>query len=192
MSSPGDRRLDRHLRRLDGARRGGCGLEPRHRPSRPASRGRIRRSPPSTRVCAREGRRADPNQPMGVFLFVGPSGVGKTELAIALSDLLFGGERFLITINMSEFQEKHTVSKLVGSPPAMSATARRTSDGSGAPAALFRRAARRGREGRSRGDEPLLSSVRQGRAVRRRRPRHRLQEHHRHPDEQPRISRPIS
>lgn len=59
----------------------------------------------------------DPNQPMGVFLFVGPSGVGKTELAIALSDLLFGGERFLITINMSEFQEKHTVSKLVGSPP---------------------------------------------------------------------------
>jgi type VI secretion system protein VasG len=59
----------------------------------------------------------DPNQPMGVFLFVGPSGVGKTELAIALADLLFGGERFLISINMSEFQEKHTVSKLVGSPP---------------------------------------------------------------------------
>ena len=59
----------------------------------------------------------DPNQPMGVFLFVGPSGVGKTELAIALADLLFGGERFLVSINMSEFQEKHTVSKLVGSPP---------------------------------------------------------------------------
>jgi len=59
----------------------------------------------------------DPNQPMGVFLFVGPSGVGKTELALALADLLFGGERFLVTINMSEFQEKHTVSKLVGSPP---------------------------------------------------------------------------
>jgi len=59
----------------------------------------------------------DPNQPMGVFLFVGPSGVGKTELAIALADLLFGGERFLVTINMSEFQERHTVSKLVGSPP---------------------------------------------------------------------------
>jgi type VI secretion system protein VasG len=59
----------------------------------------------------------DPDRPLGVFLFVGPSGVGKTELALALADLLFGGERFLVTINMSEFQEKHTVSKLVGSPP---------------------------------------------------------------------------
>ncbi|MGO9134545.1 MAG: type VI secretion system ATPase TssH [Methylovirgula sp.] len=59
----------------------------------------------------------NPDQPLGVFLFVGPSGVGKTELATALSELLFGGERFLISINMSEFQEKHTVSKLVGSPP---------------------------------------------------------------------------
>ncbi|MFC6746742.1 AAA family ATPase [Methylobacterium persicinum] len=69
-----------------------------------------------------EGMRAakagvnNPGQPMGVFLFVGPSGVGKTELATKLADLLFGGERFLITINMSEFQEKHTVSKLVGAP----------------------------------------------------------------------------
>lgn len=59
----------------------------------------------------------NPDAPMGVFLFVGPSGVGKTELASALADQLFGGERFLISINMSEFQEKHTVSKLVGSPP---------------------------------------------------------------------------
>ncbi len=69
-----------------------------------------------------EGMRAakagvnNPGQPMGVFLFVGTSGVGKTELATQLSDILFGGERFLITINMSEFQEKHTVSKLVGAP----------------------------------------------------------------------------
>ncbi len=59
----------------------------------------------------------NPDAPMGVFLFVGPSGVGKTELATAIADQLFGGERFLISINMSEFQEKHTVSKLVGSPP---------------------------------------------------------------------------
>ena len=58
----------------------------------------------------------NPGQPMGVFLFVGPSGVGKTELATQLSEILFGGERFLISINMSEFQEKHTVSKLVGAP----------------------------------------------------------------------------
>ena len=59
----------------------------------------------------------DPNKPVGVFMLVGPSGVGKTETALALSDLLFGGERNLITINMSEFQEAHTVSTLKGSPP---------------------------------------------------------------------------
>ncbi|MFQ5773103.1 MAG: type VI secretion system ATPase TssH [Kiloniellaceae bacterium] len=59
----------------------------------------------------------NPDAPMGVFLFVGPSGVGKTETGLSLADLLFGGERFMITINMSEFQEKHTVSRLIGSPP---------------------------------------------------------------------------
>ena len=59
----------------------------------------------------------DPNKPIGVFMLVGPSGVGKTETALALSDLLYGGERNLITINMSEFQEAHTVSTLKGSPP---------------------------------------------------------------------------
>jgi type VI secretion system protein VasG len=59
----------------------------------------------------------NPQTPLGVFLFVGTSGVGKTETATAVADLLFGGERFMCTINMSEFQEKHTVSKLVGSPP---------------------------------------------------------------------------
>lgn len=59
----------------------------------------------------------NPTQPMGVFLCVGPSGVGKTELALSVSDLLFGGERFTVTINMSEFMEKHTVSQLKGSPP---------------------------------------------------------------------------
>ena len=59
----------------------------------------------------------DPGKPVGVFMLVGPSGVGKTETALALSDLLYGGERNLITINMSEFQEAHTVSTLKGSPP---------------------------------------------------------------------------
>jgi type VI secretion system protein VasG len=60
---------------------------------------------------------SDPRQPMGIFLLVGPSGVGKTETGLAVADLLFGGERFLTTINMSEFQEGHTVSRLIGSPP---------------------------------------------------------------------------
>lgn len=59
----------------------------------------------------------DPGKPVGVFLLVGPSGVGKTETALALSDLLYGGEKNVITINMSEFQEPHTVSTLKGSPP---------------------------------------------------------------------------
>jgi type VI secretion system protein VasG len=59
----------------------------------------------------------DPNKPKGVFLFVGSSGIGKTETALALADLLYGGERKLITINMSEYQEAHSVSGLKGSPP---------------------------------------------------------------------------
>jgi len=60
---------------------------------------------------------SNPSAPMGVFLLVGPSGVGKTETGLGVADLLFGGERFMVTINMSEFQEKHTVSRLIGSPP---------------------------------------------------------------------------
>ena len=59
----------------------------------------------------------NPEQPIGIFLLVGPSGVGKTETAIGLANFLFGGDRFMVTINMSEFQEKHAVSRLIGSPP---------------------------------------------------------------------------
>ena len=59
----------------------------------------------------------DPVKPKGVFLLVGPSGVGKTETALALADTLYGGERNLVTINMSEYQEAHSVSGLKGSPP---------------------------------------------------------------------------
>lgn len=60
---------------------------------------------------------ADPQQPLGVFMLVGPSGVGKTETALTLAEMLYGGEKNLISINMSEFQEAHTVSALKGSPP---------------------------------------------------------------------------
>jgi type VI secretion system protein VasG len=59
----------------------------------------------------------NPSRPIGVFMFVGPSGVGKTESALALAEALYGGEQNVITINMSEFQEAHTVSTLKGSPP---------------------------------------------------------------------------
>lgn len=58
-----------------------------------------------------------PGRPLGAFLLVGPSGVGKTETVLQLTDLMFGGRQYLTTINMSEFQEKHTVSRLIGSPP---------------------------------------------------------------------------
>ncbi len=71
----------------------------------------------SQRIRTSRANLDDPDKPVGVFLLVGPSGVGKTETALALSDLLYGGERNVITINMSEFQEAHTVSTLKGSPP---------------------------------------------------------------------------
>ena len=69
------------------------------------------------RVRTASARLEDPNKPRGVFMFVGPSGVGKTETALALADILYGGEKKLITINMSEYQEAHSVSGLKGSPP---------------------------------------------------------------------------
>jgi len=59
----------------------------------------------------------DPRRPVGVFMLVGPSGVGKTETSLTLADILYGGERNMVTINMSEYQEAHTVSGLKGSPP---------------------------------------------------------------------------
>ncbi|MFV8750230.1 type VI secretion system ATPase TssH [Nannocystaceae bacterium ST9] len=83
---------------------------------------RVKGQEPASKVVAETVRMAyagvrDPRAPIGVLLFVGPSGVGKTEMATTLADQLYGGERFMTTINMSEFQEKHTVSRLIGSPP---------------------------------------------------------------------------
>jgi ATP-dependent Clp protease ATP-binding subunit ClpB len=76
----------------------------------------------AVRVVANAVRRAraglqDPNRPIGSFIFLGPTGVGKTELARALAEFLFDDERAMIRIDMSEYQEKHTVSRLVGAPP---------------------------------------------------------------------------
>src|SRR5262249_11605903 len=69
------------------------------------------------RIRTARANLTDPRRPIGVFLLVGSSGVGKTETALALADALYGGERNLVTINMSEYQEAHTVSGLKGSPP---------------------------------------------------------------------------
>ena len=71
----------------------------------------------SNSIRAAKAGMGNPDSPLAVFLLVGPSGVGKTETARQLSRILFGGEQFLTTINMSEYQESHTVSQLKGSPP---------------------------------------------------------------------------
>jgi len=71
----------------------------------------------SRRVQTARASLENPNKPIGVFMLAGPSGVGKTETAISLSEALYGGEQNMITINMSEFQEAHTVSTLKGAPP---------------------------------------------------------------------------
>ena len=68
-------------------------------------------------IRANKAGLGSPTAPIGVFLLVGPSGVGKTETGLGLAEVLFGGERFLTTINMSEYMEAHTVSRLIGSPP---------------------------------------------------------------------------
>jgi type VI secretion system protein VasG len=69
------------------------------------------------RIRTARAKLEDPRRPIGVFLLVGPSGVGKTETAVTLADVLYGGERNMVVINMSEYQEPHTVSGLKGSPP---------------------------------------------------------------------------
>ena len=69
------------------------------------------------RIQTSRARLDNPNRPIGVFMLVGPSGTGKTETALTLAEALYGGEQNLISINMSEFQEAHTVSTLKGSPP---------------------------------------------------------------------------
>jgi type VI secretion system protein VasG len=71
----------------------------------------------ASRIQTSRARLDNPNKPIGVFLLCGPSGVGKTETALTLAEALYGGEQNVITINMSEFQEAHTVSTLKGSPP---------------------------------------------------------------------------
>ncbi|WP_036293522.1 type VI secretion system ATPase TssH [Methylosinus sp. PW1] len=71
----------------------------------------------SKRIETNRARLDNPNKPIGVFMLCGPSGVGKTETALALAEAIYGGEQNIITINMSEFQEAHTVSTLKGAPP---------------------------------------------------------------------------
>ena len=110
---------------------------------------------------------SDPNRPIGSFLFLGPTGVGKTELARSLADFLFDDERAMVRIDMSEYMEKHAVSRLIGAPPGyVGLRGGRPAVRGGAPPALLGRAARRDREGPRR-------RVQRAAAGARRRPPHR-------------------
>ena len=101
-------------------------------------------------IRARSGLK-DPNRPIGSFIFLGPTGVGKTELARALAQFLFDDEHAMIRIDMSEYQEKHTVARLIGAPPGYVGYEEGGQlDRGGAAAALFGGAVRRDREGASR------------------------------------------
>ena len=110
--------LDRHPGRphgqerdRDGAQAGRDAEPARHRPDA------TRSSMIARRIQTSRAKLDNPNKPIGVFMLCGPSGVGKTETALTLAEALYGGEQNVITINMSEFQEAHTVSTLKGSPP---------------------------------------------------------------------------
>jgi flagellar biosynthesis GTPase FlhF len=132
---------------------------------------------------------SDPNRPYGSFLFLGPTGVGKTELCKALATFLFDSEEHLIRIDMSEYMEKHSVSRLIGAPPGYvgydeGGPAHRA----GAAQALFRDPVRRGGEGAPGRVQRLPANPRRGPPHRRAGPQGRLQEHGAGDDLEPRLA----
>ena len=133
----------------------------------------------------------DPKRPSGSFIFLGPSGVGKTETAKALAEFLFGDESALVQLDMSEYMEKHTVSRLVGSPPGLRRLRGGRPADRGRPAqALLGRALRRDRKGPPRRVQRPAPDPGGRPADRRPGPHRRLQEHGHHHDLQPGHGRP--
>ena len=125
----------------------------------------------------------NPNRPVGSFVFLGPTGVGKTELARALANFLFGSDHSLIRFDMSEYMEKHSVSKLIGSPPGyVGPRGRRPAHGEGEAQSVLGRASRRNREGASRHLQHPASGVRRRPSDRRPGESCELQEHDHHHD----------
>jgi len=84
----------------------------------------------------------DPSRPIGSFIFLGPTGVGKTELCKALAEVLFDDENAMVRIDMSEFMERHSVSRLIGAPPGYIGYEKGQVDRGGAPTAVQRHLAR--------------------------------------------------
>ena len=125
----------------------------------------------------------DPNRPIGSFVFLGPTGVGKTELARALAEFMFDDERAIVRLDMSEYQEKHTVSRLVGAPPGLRRLrGGRPADRGGPAPPVLRDPARRDREGARRGLRRPAAAARRRAADRRPRPHRRLPQHRRDHD----------
>ena len=210
-AGPGGRKR-RAAGRSDGQGRGRPGRRRRRRggvdrhPGRPAARGRDREAAPdggdhrlpadrpdaAVRAVSDAVRRAragvaDPDRPTGSFLFLGPTGVGKTELAKSLADFLFDDERAMVRIDMSEYSERHSVSRLVGAPPGLRRLrGGRPADRGGAPPALHGRAAGRGREGPPRGLRHPAAGARRRPADRRPGPHGRLPQRDPGADLQPR------
>ena len=127
----------------------------------------------------------DPNRPIGSFMFLGPTGVGKTELSRALAEFLFDDETNLVRLDMSEYMEKHTVARLIGAPPGL----RRLRGGrsafrGGAAASVQRRAFRRGGESAPGRVQRALAGTRRRAHHRRPGPHGGFQEHGHHHDEQ--------
>ena len=127
----------------------------------------------------------DPKRPIGSFLFLGPTGVGKTELARALAEFLFDDETAMVRLDMSEYMEKFSVSRLVGSPPGyVGLRGGRPAHRGGPPASVQRGALRRDREGAPGRVQHAPAGARRRPAHRQQGPHRRLQEHGRHHDQQ--------
>ena len=129
---------------------------------------------------------ADPDRPIGSFLFLGPTGVGKTELAKALAEALFDSEKNLVRIDMSEYMEKFSVSRLIGAPPGGGRPAHRGRP----PPPLLRGALRRGGEGPPRRVQHITPGIGRRPDYRQSRPNRGFQEHHYHPHLQPGVPVP--
>ena len=127
----------------------------------------------------------DPNRPIGSFIFLGPTGVGKTELCKALAEVMFDDENAMIRLDMSEFMERHTVSRLIGAPPGYVGYEEGGHvDRGRPPPALRRHPARRDREGPPRRVQHPLAGPRRRPAERQPGPHRRFHQHHRRDDQQ--------
>ena len=183
----GRRQVDRRARHPAHGGRDGTSSSASRTCCTSGSSARTRRSPRWPTPSAAAGPACPTrNRPIGSFLFLGPTGVGKTELARALADFLFDDERAMVRIDMSEYMEKHTVSRLIGAPPGLRRLRRgRPAHRGRAPPALRGGAARRDREGPPRRVQRPAAAARRRPPHRRPGPHGRLHQHRADHDVEP-------